>query len=59
MREMESVSDMEWYNYKDKLSDLDYYYVLWQTDVGLKKMEQMGCDGFPDSEDLSDEPDTP
>jgi hypothetical protein len=59
VRELESPPDVDWEYYKDKLMDLDFYYKLWQTDVGLKKMELMGCDGFPDSEDLSDEPDTP
>jgi hypothetical protein len=59
MREMESVSDMEWYNYKDKLSDLGYYFKLWQTDKGLRSMEQNGCDESPHWDDLSDEPDTP
>lgn len=58
-REMELPPDMEWYDYKDKLSDLGYYYQLWQTDQGLQKLEQTGCDKAPYWHDLSDEPDTP
>jgi hypothetical protein len=58
-REMESVSDLEWYDYGDKLSDLGYYYQLWQTDAGLQRLEQTGCDKAPYWHDLSDEPDTP
>jgi hypothetical protein len=59
IREMESPPDIEWEVYKTKLSNLGYYYQLWQTDAGLKIMEQNGCDGVPFWDDLSDEPDTP
>jgi hypothetical protein len=59
LREMESPPDLDWELYKSKLSQLDYYYQLWQTDAGLQKLEQTGCPGSPSWDDLSDEPDTP
>lgn len=59
IREMESPPDYEWDDYKTKLSNLGFYYKLWQTDKGLQNMEQNGYSKSPNWHDLSDEPDTP
>lgn len=58
-REMESPSDLDWYDYKTKVSEVAFYYKLWQTDAGLQNMEQNGYSGSTNWDDLSDEPDTP
>ena len=59
IREFESPPDLEWDDYKSKVSELALYYKLWQTDAGLQNIEKNGYEGSVNWDDLSDEPDTP
>lgn len=59
-REMEGVSDLKWDDYKDKLTDIAFYYQFWRTDAGLATLDDDDWrTDFPQDYDLSDEPDAP
>jgi hypothetical protein len=55
-RELQDTTDYEWYDYKELIGELAYYFKLWLSDAGLNAVDDddMGIN-FPDTYDVSDE----
>jgi hypothetical protein len=50
-------SSGDWEDYFGKIMELDYYFKLWRSDKGLARASENDHRyGFPDDQDLSDEP---